>query len=421
MPAARAAVGGPLRAAGSVFERHPRATVAALALVSVLGTDLIFTRVYHRLHPPPAPGTSALRTPSDLYHHDLRPRASVEDEVWGPRRSPYRTNSLGFRDRTVRDIPLRADRPRIVFIGDSFTEGAGVRYEDSFVGRVDAALAPRGVEVLNAGVISYCPIIYYRKVKHLLEDVGLELGALVVYIDIGDIQDEVTYKLDAEGNVRSRPVRRVQELAADQEHGGRGFFRFPRLKKFLDHNSLLWSHVYVGLERLFPMEGNRAGLWTVHDDAFAAYGREGLELARENMDRLAELVRPRGIALTVAVYPWPDQIRHHDLHSKQVAFWKDWAAAHGAGFIDYFPRFIGSAPAKEVLDRYFIRGDVHWNEEGHRLVADGFLEQYAARPPAAVPAPAPVSAPASSPPSPASSPPSRPPPPPGGSPGPAVP
>ena len=132
-------------------------------------------------------------------------------------------------------------------------------------------------------VISYCPIIYYRKVRHLLDDVGLHFDALVVYIDIGDIQDEVTYKLDANGNVRSRPVRRVQELAADQAHGGRGFFRFPRLKKFLDRNSLLWSHAYVGLERLFPMEGNRAGLWTVHDDVFEAYGREGLELARQNM------------------------------------------------------------------------------------------------------------------------------------------
>jgi lysophospholipase L1-like esterase len=353
--------------------------VAALAVAAVLGTDLLFTQVYRRFVPP-VPARNGLRTPSDLYHHDLRPRVSVEDEVWGPRRSPYRTNSLAFRDRSVREVPLRSGRPRIVFIGDSFTEGAGVAYEASFVGRVDAALAPRGVEVLNAGVISYCPILYYRKVQHLLEDVGLRFDALVVYIDIGDIQDEVTYKLDAEGNVRSRPVRRVQELAADQQHGGRGFYRFPRLKKFLDRNSLLWSHAYVALERLFPMEGNRAGLWTVHDEEFEAYGREGLELARENMDRLADLLRRNGIALTVAVYPWPDQIRHRDLQSKQVTFWSEWAAAHGAGFIDHFPQFIDGLPAADVLDRYFIPGDVHWNEDGHRLIAERFLEHYERRP-----------------------------------------
>jgi hypothetical protein len=380
VPGARAEPGEPLRGASpSVFERHPRVTVAALAVAAVLVTDLVFTQVYRRLVPP-VPVRNGLRTPSELYHHDLRPRVSVDDEVWGPRRSPYRTNSLAFRDRAIREVPLRSDRTRIVFIGDSFTEGAGVTYDASFVGRVDSALGPRGVEVLNAGVISYCPAIDYRKVRHLLEDVGLRFDALVVYIDIGDIQDEVTYKLDAEGNVRSRPVRRVQELAADQKHGGRGFYRFPRLKKFLDRNSLLWSHAYVALERLFPMEGNRAGLWTVHDEEFEAYGREGLELARENMDRLHDLLRKHGIALTVAVYPWPDQIRHRDLKSKQVTFWSEWAASHGAGFIDHFPQFIDGLPAAEVLDRYFIPGDVHWNEDGHRLIAEGFLEHYARRP-----------------------------------------
>jgi hypothetical protein len=366
-----------LTASPSVFERHPRLTVAVLVLLCVLGTDFGFTRVYRRLHPPPPPGMgTALRTPSDLYHHDLRPRVSVEDEVWGPRRSPYRTNSLGFRDRAVRDVPLRSNRPRVLFIGDSFTEGVGVTYEASFVGLVDAALASRGVEVLNAGVISYCPILYVRKVKHLLEDVGLEFDALVVHIDIGDIQDEVTYKLDPEGNVRPRPARRVQELGADQQHGGRGFFRFPRLKRFLDRNSLLGSRAYVAIERLFPMEGNRAGLWTVDDRFFEAYGREGLETAREDMDRLRDVLRAHGIPLTVAVYPWPDQVLHHDRDSRQASFWRRWAADNGAGFIDYFPRFIGNAPARDVLDRYFIPGDVHWNEAGHRVIADGFLEYY---------------------------------------------
>ena len=114
----------------------------------------------------------------------------------------------------------------------------------------------------------------------------------------------------------------------------------------------------------------------MHDDAFEAYGREGLELARENMDRLLGLLRKKGIGLTIAVYPWPDQIRHHDRDSKQVVFWSRWAKDNGVGFIDYFPRFIDGAPPREVLDRYFIPGDVHWNEAGHRIIAEGFLEYY---------------------------------------------
>jgi hypothetical protein len=31
--------------------------------------------------------------------------------------------------------------------------------------------------------------------------------------------------------------------------------------------------------------------------------------------------------------------------------------------------------ASEVLDAYFIRGDVHWNNRGYEVVADGFLAE----------------------------------------------
>jgi hypothetical protein len=114
----------------------------------------------------------------------------------------------------------------------------------------------------------------------------------------------------------------------------------------------------------------------VDDRLFEAYGREGLETAREDMDRLRGVLRGHGIPLTVAVYPWPDQVLHRDRESRQASFWRHWAADNGAGFIDYFPRFIDGTPAREVLDRYFIPGDVHWNEAGHRLIAEGFLEYY---------------------------------------------
>jgi len=36
------------------------------------------------------------------------------------------TNSLGFKDATVRRVPLRPSTRRVVLIGDSFTEGVGL-------------------------------------------------------------------------------------------------------------------------------------------------------------------------------------------------------------------------------------------------------------------------------------------------------
>ena len=109
---------------------------------------------------------------------------------------------------------------------------------------------------------------------------------------------------------------------------------------------------------------------------FEQYGRAGLEKAQHHMDLLAELLAAHGIRLTVAVYPWPDQILLRDHPSRHETVWRAWAARRGAGFIDCFPSFMAGDP-KEVVDREFIGGDIHWNELGHRRVADvvlGYLE-----------------------------------------------
>ena len=93
------------------------------------------------------------------------------------------------------------------------------------------------------------------------------------------------------------------------------------------------------------------------------------------MDKLYRLTQQHDIPMTIAVYPWPDQIMHHDLDSLQVRFWNDWGSDHSVVCINFFPDFIqpGIEP-KQILERYFLEGDVHWNERGHQLIAGQFLK-----------------------------------------------
>ena len=58
------------------------------------------------------------------------------------------TNSLGFRSN-VEFETARGDRPRIIFLGDSFTAGFGVDNDDRFADRAGELL---GAEVYNAGI-----------------------------------------------------------------------------------------------------------------------------------------------------------------------------------------------------------------------------------------------------------------------------
>lgn len=46
----------------------------------------------------------------------------------------------------------------------------------------------------------------------------------------------------------------------------------------------------------------------------------------------------------------------------------------GIDFIDYSPCFINSTEADRVIKAYFIKGDIHWNEEGHKVIFKKWME-----------------------------------------------
>ena len=81
------------------------------------------------------------RIKSYRYHHDLAKNVNTKNNAaWGEYVYTVNTNSLGFKDRTNRQIPLKSEKKRLIFIGDSVTEGIGLNYEKTFVGLIDDAL-----------------------------------------------------------------------------------------------------------------------------------------------------------------------------------------------------------------------------------------------------------------------------------------
>jgi lysophospholipase L1-like esterase len=324
---------------------------------------------------------AAYRVRSAAYHHDLATNVAAIG-IWGRRRYPIWTNSLGFRDREIRDVPLRSGRPRVLLLGDSFTEGVGVRYEDTFAGVVAEEFERREIEVLNAAVVSYSPSIYYRKTKHLLEDRDLTFHELVVFVDISDIHDEAAfYTFDADDNVIA-----AHKQPADWISHARDGSTMHGAIPFLKNNSVIFRSLHRGFvgETVLAMEcwstGLHRSMWTVEEKTFQEYGREGVRRALANMHRLSRLLSEREIRLTIAVYPWPDQVLHRDRDSRQVRIWREWAHNSGVGFLDFFPEFVNGEDPQAVIDRYFIPCDMHLNEAGHRLMAQAFLRRYVPNP-----------------------------------------
>src|SRR5690349_21536919 len=60
--------------------------------------------------------SSKFRIAHPVYGHTFLPNSRWEDR-WGVFRNEVITNSLGFKDATMREVPMRSDGNRVLFLG----------------------------------------------------------------------------------------------------------------------------------------------------------------------------------------------------------------------------------------------------------------------------------------------------------------
>ncbi|MBF0198696.1 MAG: SGNH/GDSL hydrolase family protein [Planctomycetes bacterium] len=304
------------------------------------------------------------------FHHTLRKNFRCAAK-WGYSSYNFASNSLGFKDSDVREVPLSSDIPRVLFMGDSFTEGVGYSYDKTFVGKAGKHFEGT-CDILNAAVKSYSPKLMFLKTQYLLETVGLKFDSLFVFLDISDIQDEVAYhsfEPVLPANISWKPLRQLDSIMYD-----RSFlyntFHTRVWKRVL--NKIITAEDVPGIECMDRFNLNyysERARWTSDDHIYSSWGKVGLQLAKDHMTKLVELCREREIGVTLAVYPWRYHIENRELNCVQARSWNEFAKQHHIEFVDFFPDFINDVSYEDSIKRYFIVDDDHWNEAGHALVA----------------------------------------------------
>jgi hypothetical protein len=299
-------------------------------------------------------------------------------DVWGELRYRLTTNSLGFKDARVRNVPLKPGSRRILLIGDSFAEGIGVSFEDSFAGMLDRAGQERSekIEFLNAGVASYSPSIYYKKIKFLIES-GLQFDEVVLFSDTSDVTDEATSYFCIDDDPKYRKYCTSSEGSMQKQAS-------PPKRDFFIDNFVVTNRVRITIKRSIQsfLGNRRRSLNTDHarigwvipgldvgngDQPLGVDG--GIARSLQNMGKLADLLAARKIPLTIVVYPWAQQIAQGDRDSRQVSLWRDFCPGRCKAFINLYPAFFAAADAdKDWYERLFILGDDHYSTEGNRFM-----------------------------------------------------
>jgi hypothetical protein len=270
------------------------------------------------------------------------------------RRAPFavesRYNTLGFRDAPL--AAKRAGLTRVAIVGDSFTEGEGVKEPDTMARVLEARLAaaePGRWEVHNAG----------RRGKDFPELYDVFTAALAYEPDV------VVYAMVLNDAARSPEFQSRQEYLNDWilDRGRMQTRDAPPMPGLFDSRLLGFARDRWGARRI----AEASTRWYV--DMYGEPNREGWARTRRFITGMAEETRRRGGRFAVALWPllvdlgpaYPFASAHDTI--------RRFCEAAGIPFQDLRPALaVRPAPVLWVhaLDR-------HPNEEAHRLAAEAVL------------------------------------------------
>jgi hypothetical protein len=252
-------------------------------------------------------------------------------------------NSLGYRD-LERSLEKPAGVERIVVLGDSFTWGAGVDFDDAYPQRIERALSRRpgrSAEVVNLAL----PGFKTDDELAVLEKQGFAYAPDLVLLG---------YVLNDAEDASSAEKRRAEDWIRTRSEAP-GILDRSALLRFVGHR--LWA-TREGRRRVLAYRAMYEG------------GAQGWAASRKALETVGALCRGRGVPFVVAVFPlfgnpldqaYPFAAIHAEVASA--------AARAGARVVDLLPAYRGLRPDLLVVDAE----DEHPNEIAHRIAAKTLL------------------------------------------------
>ena len=336
------------------------------------------------------------RVRNTRFHHGLKKYVSA-NAGWGPLIYRFYTNNLAFRDVSVREVDLISDKRRILILGDSHSEGVGIDYRFTFAGRLQESGEKFDIEILNASAVSYSPKIHFLKADYLLNKMKLKVNEIWVVIDISDLQNEIAYQ--------SFSSTEQKWYASVQEKFSRFFhkhsftvFSISGIKE--KKKTEIFNETLLGLKQQTGSLPNRNTL-ELYKEFFRTFEDEdllknpdfhavsewiyneqlrdladlGLKLGFENISKLNQLCSDQNIKLRLSVHPWQTQVLKGDTTDYYVENWRKFCQQENIDFINLYPVFINEENPLWIAQTCYIEGDNHFNETGHKRVAQ-YLSKY---------------------------------------------
>lgn len=301
-----------------------------------------------------------------------------------------RVNNVGLRGRDL-EANKSSQEYRILMLGDSFTMGKGVQDDQTFSVLLQESLRlnrPSGmsktIQVLNAGVDSYAPLLSYLQLTRDL--VALEPDMVVLNFDNSDLLQEAVYRKEAvygtDGEILRVPGRASRQSLSE------------KMRVWTEQNLYLTRLILYHINKLFEYRDLTVQNMVTHANLElishtlvqdAVQREQQWEDVFDSILKIGRYCKENNIEFLLTIYPWGHQVsatewipgrdlfmpRDAVASDKSASTLLEFAAKNNIKCLNLFPVFRSYAGTSKLYFSY----DAHFTAAGHKLMASA-LSQY---------------------------------------------
>ena len=313
------------------------------------------------------------------------------------------TNNLGFRDKNIRT--LKKNKTYSIVIGDSFVEGVALNYDDTLVASLNKQLSKNEYnkfEFLNAGVSSYSPYIYRKKIENILQTNNwLNVNSVIILYDKSDVGDNTAYlNRPSEFSVEKKIFKNKKREKLFQDLKSLNFFSIFtgqtitgiflreivgtsvenlvryisfRFKSSRDENINFFKISEEKINSLYASDFHRLQSF-FYPPLWDNEGKNSIDFAFEDFIKLQTFLNKKNIKLYVVVYPWPFDLLDVKIRTKYLKYLDKKFNESNIEKLIIYDDFLKGNVIKNI-SKFYIPKDVHFNKKGNQILSNNIYEK----------------------------------------------
>lgn len=310
---------------------------------------------------------------SEKFHHLPSENIGIND-YWGNKKFKVYTNEYSLRvKKEDRSLKIKSNKNYNAFIGDSFVWGIGLNYEDHFINKLNKIEDNN----INIGYVSWSPSIYHNRIKYLINK-KVKFDNIFIFLDHSDIADEGLLYFEEPGGNIVRPWRKNKTETRNKiENFFKNYSFIYRLSQII-HDQFDKKNYIHNCKNKKIIKGYCFDLDTYNRFAHGydnkifkeKWVKKGQTKSENYVKKLKDLSIKNSFDIILVYYPSGLEVLEgiEFNKSEHFKFIKKLSILYNLKLINLNPIYENIKDPKKNYEYYFIKNDIHWNEESHKQI-----------------------------------------------------